>query len=306
MALFLSWHEAIGLVALMAALFSGALVCGQCIALGVAVAISNYWWLWLAVAAFFPLAALILGQMEGAASYFRHRYRVHRRNCVSPLVRQQAKIQRAAQKHWQLDPRIVTGLVLFGIFSMLVALASLGTRELNPLLATRHKDELAFLGKLNEDQRHTVSELRKTSDELLSQFDGIQEALRSARTNVVANMTELSKSTVELDRLAAKISALQSQRSQMSQKMENLKKLLEGEAPITRGYFDSSGSLALVAGAVLGFVGSVLASFAYAWISSKRQAWSREALHVTETTRSVASDANADTCHENVTNPQKK
>lgn len=231
---------------------------GQGLAIGFHPAFHRYsgWWL-LA-----PLLAAALPVVLFAVAVFGialpHRVGECVAGCFSDQTK--ARFKKIGEKFVPLLPFAV---LLAGFAGMPVMVAYQHAKESNEILTAADAKDVAEVRKAIGRQREALNTASKASQQLLADLDKTVSEITETRQELAGTVLNLNTQLEAVTAANIDVEKLGDRQEQIRLRVQEFERLLDGQAPITKADLDSSGNQGLIIGAILGFLGSIAATFAY-------------------------------------------
>lgn len=164
---------------------------------------------------------------------------------------------------------IVVGLGL--LISMPVFIGYDVTQKSNKLLSDTNSEDVIAITQSVAEQNKTLDDLSASATHLLSQLDTTERLLQGARTQLAETLSTLTTQINAADVASRNAEVLLDRQRQIELRITELERILDGQAPITKKDLEDSGRTGLLIGALLGFLGSIAASFVVNMVSKMRR-----------------------------------
>jgi len=136
-------------------------------------------------------------------------------------------------------------------------------RDSNALLTDKSLSDMNAVRQNIDLRTNALRELTVTGSDLLKQFDGLGQTLKTARNDLVATLESLESQVADGEEASARAAGLLQQHRQIELRMDELERLLDGGSPITKQDLQNTSRNGLIKGAILGFCASLAATFSY-------------------------------------------
>lgn len=228
---------------------------GQTLAIGFRPAYHKYGIWWFAAPllgasvpiTFFTVALIFFAGLQRASEYF------------SSLLSTKARALLKRIGNWSF-PFFLIAMLAGTLAGVPIFFAYDYAKNANEILTSADSNDVAALSQAISNQHDTLSKASQTSRNLLSDLDRTAAEIHATRELLAKTIANLDSQSNAVSSANSEVQRLADRQEQIQLRVQELERLLDGKAPITRGDLERSGRTGLIIGAIFGFLGSLAAT----------------------------------------------
>jgi hypothetical protein len=164
---------------------------------------------------------------------------------------------RRPYSRWMTAVVMIAG-VTFGLVQLGINVA----RQDNPLLGSQPTNMNVLSDSVSE-QKQVLGKVSDSGKALLAQLTATQLELDSAKKQLAETLANFDRQRTAAGQVSEELKKIEGRQQQIALKTSELERILEGHQPITLEDLRRSNNVSLVYGLIIGFITSLLATFAY-------------------------------------------